>query len=646
MSPSDTLPLFSIIRLLLTLFLLALLPGWALLAMSGYWRKWEGLQRWFLAVCLGIAFWPVLYYLTRTFLPFMRLGFNKLILLLVFFVGVIVWKLRDYWRDQFRLGQWWWIVLIIMAFTFYSRFDLANASVYPGWTDSLHHTLLTDLTATTGKLPYNLLPYDAADLREYHLGLYALTAPVQLLANLPAHTALLWTAQFLNALCGVGIFLVLDRKVSRFAAIIGLVTACLFSFQPAQYFFWGRFTQLGAQTLLLAGGIVLWDVLESWQNAQNLKQKDIYFGAILGSLLLASLALIHFRVAGYTIPLTIIIFFAVITSEAKGEKRAINSLLAALFMVGVALLMVAPALLPALSGYLNPSQATDVVIVENMPNAYFGGNNLNTFYALGLPKWLSILSLFGALVGFINRRTRRLTVVIVLWSIALFLMGNLYRLGLWRLAFTNITAIHILAYLPAGLMAGVLAETVKDLVTETSAEKSNTYVFMLILIIFALGIWQSQKIKGQLITKDSWRFFMQESDKVAMDWITKNTPRESLFAVNTYIWLPQAAHGSDAGYWLPYFANRETTSGVMISNLREDYELVLNRDKWVLKLYDPQCSHDALESLCALGVDYLYSGAKDPFNGDDFDIHAIDELPGTELVYDRDGVSILQVCLP
>jgi hypothetical protein len=43
-------------------------------------------------------------------------------------------------------------------------------------------------------------------------------------------------------------------------------------------------------------------------------------------------------------------------------------------------------------------------------------------------------------------------------------------------------------------------------------------------------------------------------------------------------------------------------------------------------------------------VDYLYSGAKNPFNGSDFDIPQLDMLPGTELVYDSAGVQVLKIC--
>jgi len=49
------------------------------------------------------------------------------------------------------------------------------------------------------------------------------------LAGITAPQALLWFSQFLNGLCGLGIFLLLDRKVTRDAGIVGMLSVGLFS---------------------------------------------------------------------------------------------------------------------------------------------------------------------------------------------------------------------------------------------------------------------------------------------------------------------------------------------------------------------------------------------------------------------------------
>jgi hypothetical protein len=45
-----------------------------------------------------------------------------------------------------------------------------------------------------------------------------------------------------------------------------------------------------------------------------------------------------------------------------------------------------------------------------------------------------------------------------------------------------------------------------------------------------------------------------------------------------------------------------------------------------------------------MGVDYLYSGLYDPNNSLDFNIPEISELPGVQIIYDQDGIQILDIC--
>ena len=89
-----------------------------------------------------------------------------------------------------------------------------------------------------------MIPYDPADLSVYHLGLYALTGSSGLLAGIAPHSALIWFCQVINGFAAIGVFLVLDKKVSRTAALAGTVFAGLLSFQPAWYCNCGRDTQL------------------------------------------------------------------------------------------------------------------------------------------------------------------------------------------------------------------------------------------------------------------------------------------------------------------------------------------------------------------------------------------------------------------
>ncbi|NLD25707.1 hypothetical protein GX656_03685, partial [Candidatus Dojkabacteria bacterium] len=257
------------LRIVLTIFIMLIVPGWAILSVTNLWRRFEAIERWILAVGLSIAFYPCLYYLTRALIPSLRLGLNKLIILLVLFFALTVWLLRKNWREQFKLGKITGPFLFILALTLLTRIWLAHNYPYPAWTDSLHHILITDLVATTGKLPFNLQPYAPTTLDQYHLGLYALTGSLQVLAEIPAHQALIWMSQAINGLCGLGVFLFLYKKVSPLAALAGLAVVGLFSFQPALYFSWGRFTQSSSQTILLIAAFATWEAIRAWKDDWN-----------------------------------------------------------------------------------------------------------------------------------------------------------------------------------------------------------------------------------------------------------------------------------------------------------------------------------------------------------------------------------------
>jgi len=54
-------------RLLVVISGMVLLPGWAFLALTNLWRRWEGLEHWFVAIGLSISFYPIFFYYLRFF---------------------------------------------------------------------------------------------------------------------------------------------------------------------------------------------------------------------------------------------------------------------------------------------------------------------------------------------------------------------------------------------------------------------------------------------------------------------------------------------------------------------------------------------------------------------------------------------------
>ena len=60
-----------------------------------------------------------------------------------------------------------------------------------------------------------------------------------------------------------------------------------------------------------------------------------------------------------------------------------------------------------------------------------------------------------------------------------------------------------------------------------------------------------------------------------------------------------------------------------------------------MKLYDEEPD---IDQLCVLGIDYIYDGAKNPFDNKSFNIDEIEKLSNVELIYEKEGVSIFKIC--
>ena len=199
------------IRLVAALSALFFLPGAALLFVGEAWRLWDGLQRYIVAVGLSIALVPLLFYTVDFWLPWVRLGRWMPALLLLLATALVVWGVRRHGVEAVRIDGYEWAAVGLILLTLISRFWVLADYPYPAWTDSLHHSLMTRLVAEQGVLPETLLPYFDVSLHMYHKGFHALSATTQWLAGVPADQAVVWTAQMLNGLCGVGVYLMLDR---------------------------------------------------------------------------------------------------------------------------------------------------------------------------------------------------------------------------------------------------------------------------------------------------------------------------------------------------------------------------------------------------------------------------------------------------
>ena len=627
-----------VIKTLLIIFALVLIPGWAIISISNYWRKWNTLQRWFLAMSISIAFWPILYYSTRTVFPSLRIGLNKLIVILLFFVILIVINLRKNWKEQFAFGEKAWLIVGILLLTLSTRLIIAYQYPYLAGDDSLHHSLITNMVATAGKLPYTMLPYDSANLNHYHLGLYAMTGPLQLLAGIHSTEALLWFSQFLSGICGLGVFLFLDRKVSRQAGILGMISVGLFSVFPSWFVNWGRFTQLSAQTILLPAVLITWEALTSIRENNKMLNKKTLMELLLAGFLNAGVCLLHFRVAVVMLALILILCVFEVLKAAK-EPKKIKIVLGRIFLVGfITAFFILPTLIAGLKSYVVQRDAQSLTNQLNQTltdQAYYRDGDRDTWNLTRKSSPFLALGSIGLITGLISKKNRLLSVFVLIWIICMIGFSQLYQLNIYVLAFTNITAILLTLYLPIGIGSGILWNTLFEGIKFKYHDQLRVFAF--VAIIFT-GIFTYRLRINDFLPR---RAFMTAADEAAMDWIKSNTDQEAVFGVNTNFVNPVMPYGTDAGYWLPIYAERRTTTLTLIASLSDDYQFDLERSKTIREFYKTE----DISLLCNYGIDYLYSGAKDPLGSADLAKSPIlYEKANSRLVYERDNVQIFKIC--
>jgi hypothetical protein len=620
---------------IITLISVFLLPGWAAISITGIWRRWPPLQRWIVAVGVSIAFYPVLFYWGRLF-PNLHLGNHKLTTILILFTLIIIWNLRTAWTSQFKFDRLEWIAIAVIGATIFTRLIILADRPYPAWSDSLHHTLITNIVANTGQLPTTLEPYAPTPLNMYHLGLYAITGVFQQLAQVPAHKALLITAQVLNGLCGVGVYLVLDRMSGRVGAIVGLIIAGLISFQPAWYVNWGRFTQLSAQIIILITALLTYELIKDWHDLRHRSQLSHVWNLFLVTILNASIFFLHFRVAGmYLALIGIVITWMLISSIS--EKRGLAILWPTVIIGGLTFVMISIVLFPAFTAYIDsmaPASALSRNEFNEAAKAYYS-TPIKSLFSHATTPLLAMAAGMAMLVVILVRD--KLGILTIFWMIALIMIGNFYRLGIAPLAFTNLGAIAIMFYLPISMLIGLAVEDILHLIP-TAGSQSAIYVVLVVGLL--LGILGGYK---RVVEKDDYRYFMTEADAIAMKWIRENTPRNAVFAINSVMWTPSIPHGTDGGYWIPYFTNRQTTAGTMLLDLGPEHyqeqlvQLSLAEERLVS---EPESIHD----LCSQGVEFLYIGPIGDYTNSGLDPLAFLQTQNASLVYRQEGVFIFNLC--
>lgn len=630
------------IRAALASAAILLIPGRAAFRALGLERYFGGLQGWLVALGMGAAL-PVLLFalqdsLVSVGVPIGGLGTG----LARGLIGIAaLFLLERRWRGdaQAHLDRNEWFALGIILLVAFPRVWLAASFPVPPLTDSLHHALLTREVVTSGFLPDQMPVFPSIALDRYHMGLYAISAFVSWVGAVSPISGLIWAGQSLNLLAAIGVYVILDRFVSRKAAWLGLLAAGLIDQMPNVYFAWGRFTQIGGQAILPLAWLVSWIWLQ--QLHRNVEERGGQVAWPLGVVaigLSVATVLVHLRVGIFLCAILATTFLAeCLVARRDGRLRA----------------LLVPASLTACLGFLAllPRYGTGLYhwvwghwFLSLDGNGWTGGSDLRginsdayfsvwtteSVFAWTAPPLLVFLAIALGLFAVIQGD--RLARVTACWSGLLLALGSVHLLRIHVLDILPLNSVFLFSYFPLAILLGV---GVNALALSAPADRTDGVEKIAVISALILAL---VSLPARLADVPPEYNLVEAGDRKAFDWIEKNTPPRAQFAIAAYNLLPSLAVGTDGGYWIPYFTGRRTTTGPMLSPLSPRLMTRSSRLVTVQKL--PGFGSEKVDRLVSQGVSYFYlsRSAQGVVDG-----RKLARPPQVELVYDHDGVQILEL---
>ena len=607
-----------------------LTPGAAALMATGAWRDFSPLARGAMALLLSVAFYPLLFYFA--WWAGVSVTVPALALALVAGTAFVAVRIAATPRTRWRLDALEWCALAVLALTVCTRAVIAYEYPFPAWADSLHHALITQATAARGGLPDSLEPVMPIQLAQYHRGLYGISGAFSMLAGIHAHTAVLWIGLLANALAGAGAYVLLDRWSGRFGAVAALVCLGLVWDQPADYVNLGRAPHLVANLLLLGSWAALLRAMPFWSRPVTPpgRRRRAIFHTAAAAVLAGAVFLVHFRAALFlallVLPTLAWGFWRVRTSRPRAA-RWVGS--AAAWALG-ATVVASPAIPDVLRIHLLPravqlQQAFDRGTLAISSNDYQYAA-LVTWEQLARwqPLWWAMA--LGTMVLLLKRR--RIASAMLTWlaaSAGAFACQSLRG----ELDLVNPGFALLMLYMPAGVLLGAGANAAAGW---TRRARRPAAVLLLFAAVLA--------VPRTLEVVEPFRHFMTRADLPAMGWIRKHVPASAVFAVNTTFWVPGIPHGTDGGYWIPYFTGRATTAGCLLPGRFASNALVSS------KVVALQNGEDVVGDLRRLGVTHVYVGARGNYAHRGLDTSRLRAHPALHLVFSNTAATIFEIRSP
>ncbi len=424
----------------------------------------------------------------------------------------------------------------------------------------------------------------------YHFGFHSQVAVLAWVTGIATPRAVVLGGQVANMAAAFTLYpLALRLGRTRWAGVAALLLAGLLAPMPMFYINWGRYTQLAGQAILPVGIYLAWDLLAAPRRSWALLG--------LACVTLAGMTLTHYRIAVFAacfFPAFVVIMGLRRPWPAWAGRGA-------LLAAGAGALV-----LPWFVRVLGGNLPAILLSITAASAASGGAASTNSISAAGdlsnyLPMWAWYAMPLAVFVSLWRREHSAL--LVALWWALVTLAVNPQWIRMPGAGTLTNFALLIAAYLPGALLAGGLAGGLLRRLRQPLALAGVT------LLVAGLA-WWGAGARLRDVNPDATAM-VTGADLRAAQWIAANTPADARFLINGFFPNPGAVVGSDAGWWLPLIAHRQTVLPPLLyiseQGPRPDYRVWINQV--YARLYASGVgSPEMLSLLRERGVTHVYLG--------------------------------------
>ena len=632
-------------------FLFAL-PGWALLSLVL--PSWNALDFWEkLAIGSGVG-------LSFQFLLFLwtdligaHLGSMYAWAPGALSLPIILWsnfkRLKALPSNGFkiRLPDWQWLFAgLVVALVFSIRLLAIRNLTAPMWGDSVQHTTIAQLMLDHGGLFQSWLPYTPYITLSVHYGFSSAVALFSWLLSIDSMQATLVAGQILNGLAILCLYPLAMRlsNGNRLAGIGTLIAAGLLFKMPAYYVNYGRYAQLTGQVILPIGLWLLWETIDPRPDENQKEIRPTLRQIVLAGITLAGMFLAYYRTPFFYASFGFLLFVISGLPRWNQARRSVLKETNHLVQIGLISFLLLVPWIPRLAG-------------SNLADAVGAGISRGKQFELILidfQAWrdiafyapLGLLLLAGAAILWALYHRRWLIAALGLWFpiLVAYLAGQMIRLPGANMLQTF--ALLIALYMPVSLLAGwLIGELGRQL---NSTNQLGPSLMGALLLLAGIWGWVSQID----IAQPEHFGMVEKQDLKAGKWIRSHTPSEAIFLIEGFsVYNGSSAVGSDAGWWLPIIAGRQTNIPPQYAQFNEQPQIP-GYTKQVADLVvafeqQPPNAPENLQRLCSFGISHVYVGQKQGLVGlGAHQLFSPDQLLGSpefKLTYHQDQVYIFEL---